>query len=212
MPPQIQPRLFPVNLLKKHSVMQTRKWHLFDASNQVVGRVANQLCPLLVGKHQPSWTNSYDTGDTVVVVNCEKIQFTGKKMKYKLYRKHSGYPGGLKELTARQVMERDPARILREAVKGMLPKDKLRKHRLSRLKIYEGPEQPHIAQFKIDVRKEDKTTNEIVIPELPNPVHQAMMDYWRGMGDKGQIVGAKGVKIVHEVDLKRAAEQKKVEK
>ena len=100
-----------------------------------MGRLATQLAILLQGKHQPDWNKSHDTGDTIVVVNAEKINFTGNKWKQKLYRKHSMYPGGLKTLTATQILERDPARLLLLAVKGMLPKNLTRKDRLSRLKV-----------------------------------------------------------------------------
>jgi hypothetical protein len=148
------------------------------------------------------------TGDTIVVVNCEKIQFTGKKWKQKIYRKHSGYPGGLKTLTATQVKERDPARILLLAVKGMLPSNLTRDNRLSRLKVYEGPEHPHRAQFKLDVRKQiwDDT---IVIPILPDPAHQKMVEYWRGMGDDGLLQVPKGTKIRFEFEDKIAEEEER---
>lgn len=146
------------------------------------------------------------TGDTIVVVNCEKINFTGKKWKQKLYRKHSGYAGGLKTLTAVQVKERDPARILLLAVKGMLPTNLTRDNRLSRLKVYEGSEHPHKAQFKLDVRKtvQDDT---VIIPVLPNAAHQKMVEYWRGMGDDGLLQVPKGTKIKFEFEELQKEEQ-----
>jgi len=199
----IQPRLFQRSILQKHSKPMMRQWHLFDANKQVVGRMAQDIATLLSGKHKPTFQNSVDDGDTIVVVNIEKMEFTGKKWKQKLYYKHSGYPGGLKKLTAEQVRARDPARILREAVKGMLPKDLLRRDRITRLKVYEGPDHPHFQQFKIDVKKEDEV-QEVIIPELPNKDHQALMDYYRAHGDDGMHIGLpKGIKIVHEVDLKK---------
>ncbi len=174
---------------------------MFDATGQVVGRMAAHIAPYLTGKYQPTWTHSHDSGDTVVVVNAEKIEFTGRKWQDKLYRKHSGYPGGLKELTARQVLERDPGRVLSLAVKGMLPNDKLRRQRLSRLKIYEGTEHPHSAQFKMDVRKTTAST-EVVVPVLPK-VHQDMLDFWRAQGDKGLRFGMGDEKIIFAADAEK---------
>jgi len=211
----LQPQLFRPEVLRACSRLKMRRWHLFDADKQVVGRVAQDIAKLLVGKHQPTWDRSHDHGDTVVVVNCENIKFTGKKrMERKLYRKHSGYPGGLKTLTARQVMDRDPSRILLLAVKGMLPKDKHRKHRLSRCKVYEGGDHPHLAQFKLDVKKEGES-REVVIPTLPDPAHQKMLDYWRGMGDEGLKLGMRNFNVSFESDLVEKAQEyagQKVEK
>lgn len=111
-------------------------WHLVDARGQVVGRLATQIAKLLTGKHKPTYVPHIDSGDRVVVVNARDIVFTGKKRTQKLYRWHTGYPGGLKQLTARQVFERAPERVLTAAVSGMLPKNRLRKHRLRRLRVF----------------------------------------------------------------------------
>uniref|UniRef100_A0A7S1CFC1 50S ribosomal protein L13 n=1 Tax=Bicosoecida sp. CB-2014 TaxID=1486930 RepID=A0A7S1CFC1_9STRA len=119
---------------------QRRVWHLVDARDQVVGRLASQIGRLLTGKHKPTYVPHIDCGDHVVVVNASQVAFTGKKRKEKLYRWHTGYPGGLKTLTARQVFERAPDRVLKAAVSGMLPKNTLRPHRLRRLRIYGGEE------------------------------------------------------------------------
>lgn len=201
----MQSRLFKKEHLHRCSELETRRWHLFDASGQVVGQMAARIAPLLLGKHMPGVIRGDLVGDTVVVVNSEKVVLTGKKWKQKLYRKHSGYPGGMKELTGVQVKERDPGRVLMQAVKGMLPNNKVRRHVLSRLKVYEGPDNPHIAQFKLDVRNK-AVSDEIIIPRLPNLAHQKMLDYWRGMGDKGLRIGIdKDTKITFETDLEAEA-------
>jgi large subunit ribosomal protein L13 len=122
------------------------KWVVVDAANQVVGRMASQIAMRLMGKHRPDYTPSFDCGDGVVVVNCEKVVFTGAKWDRKVYRRHSGYIGGLKELTARKVLSSHPDRILYMAVKRMLPKGKLGEKMIKKLKIYSGPEHPHTAQ------------------------------------------------------------------
>eukprot|EP00611_Tribonema_gayanum_P026990 TRINITY_DN6550_c0_g1_i1.p1 TRINITY_DN6550_c0_g1~~TRINITY_DN6550_c0_g1_i1.p1 ORF type:complete len:150 (-),score=30.56 TRINITY_DN6550_c0_g1_i1:44-493(-) len=118
-------------------------WHLVDAKDQIVGRLATQIAPLLVGKHKPTYSPNVACGDIVVVINAADVQFTGKKWTDKVYRWHSGYPGGLKERTPKQQLERRPEEILRRAVMGMLPKNKLRSRMILQLKIYEGPAHPH---------------------------------------------------------------------
>ncbi len=122
------------------------KWVVVDAEDQVVGRMASQIAMRLMGKHKPDYTPSFDCGDGVVVVNCDKVVFTGQKWDKKVYRHHSGYIGGLKELSARRVFSRYPDRILFQAVKRMLPKGKLGEKMIKKLKIYAGPEHPHAAQ------------------------------------------------------------------
>lgn len=125
-----------------------RTWHLLDARNQTVGRLANQISLLLIGKHKPTYLPGRDMGDTVVVVNAEKVSFSGKKWKEKLYRWHTGYPGGLKQRTAKEMLEKNPTQILRKAVMGMMKRTKFRHHYVEpRLKIYLGPEHPHHAQL-----------------------------------------------------------------
>lgn len=122
------------------------KWLVVDAEDQVVGRLAAKIAMRLMGKHKPDYTPSFDCGDGVIVVNCEKVVFSGAKWDSKIYRHHSGYIGGLKEFTARKVHSRFPDRIIRLAVKRMLPKGKLGEKMLKKLKIYAGPEHPHAAQ------------------------------------------------------------------
>ncbi len=131
------------------------KWYLIDATDQILGRLASKIAKLLMGKHKPEYTPSSLVGDFVIVVNADKIKVTGKKMRDKKYYFHSGYLGNLKELSLRQMMERSPERVIRLAVSGMLPKNKLRKRMLKRLKIYRGPEHPHSAQKPIPIKLED---------------------------------------------------------
>ncbi len=123
-----------------------RKWYVIDAENQRVGRLATQIAAILRGKHKPEFTPHVDTGDFVVVVNVDKVVFSSNKMDTKLYRRHSGHPGGLKEITAREVLNTHPERILYAAVKGMLPHNTLGAQQLTKLKLYAGPEHPHAAQ------------------------------------------------------------------
>ncbi|GAB4435156.1 MAG: 50S ribosomal protein L13 [Chloroflexi bacterium OHK40] len=123
-----------------------RDWLLVDATNQVLGRLATQLATLLRGKHKPTYTPSIDGGDFVVVVNVEKIKLLGKKPDQKIYYRHSGYPGGLKATPYKMMLARHPDRILRSAVKGMLPKNRIGRRLLTKLRLYAGPNHPHAAQ------------------------------------------------------------------
>ncbi|MCC6277495.1 MAG: 50S ribosomal protein L13 [Oligoflexia bacterium] len=123
-----------------------RKWHIIDASGKVVGRLSTEIATLLRGKHKPQFTPNTDTGDFVVVINADKVEFTGNKWDEKMYYRHSGWFGGIKERSAKLVREMDPAFILTEAVKGMLPKNKLSRQLIQKLKVYAGPEHPHQAQ------------------------------------------------------------------
>ena len=123
-----------------------RQWHLIDADGQVLGRVASQAASVLMGKTKPIYTPFLDTGDHVIVVNAAKVRLTGRKEEQKLYRRHSGYPGGLTETKARRVRELRPARMVEEAVQGMLPKTKLGKQMYRKLNVYAGPKHPHQAQ------------------------------------------------------------------
>lgn len=122
-----------------------REWWMVDADSQVVGRLATDISVILMGKHRPHFTPHVDTGDFVVVVNAEKVKLTGKKWEQKTYTWYTGYPGQKSE-TAQKRMERHPDRILREAVRRMLPKNKLGRKMLDKLKIYTGPDHPHQAQ------------------------------------------------------------------
>src|SRR5205085_7231619 len=123
-----------------------RDWYLVDAEGQTLGRLATRIADTLRGKGKPQYTPHVDTGDFVVVVNAEKIAVTGKKLDEKMYHRHSGYPGGLRSRTLREQLERRPTEVLRKAVKGMLPRNRLARGQLTKLKIYAGPEHPHEAQ------------------------------------------------------------------
>ena len=123
-----------------------RKWYLVDAKDKVLGRLATQIAMRLRGKHKPIFTPHADTGDFVVVINADKVTLTGKKWDKKIYYRHTGYIGGLKEITAKKLLEKKPRDILRFAVKGMLPKNSLGRRQLKKLKIYTGSTHPHEAQ------------------------------------------------------------------
>jgi len=124
----------------------SREWWVVDASGQTLGRLASEIAKLLRGKHKPSFSPHLDTGDFVVVTNCEKIIVTGDKLDTVRYYRHSGYPGGLKSRTMREQLDRFPDRVLLAAVRGMLPKTKLGKAQIKKLRIYPGGEHPHEAQ------------------------------------------------------------------
>jgi large subunit ribosomal protein L13 len=124
----------------------TRDWYLVDADGQTLGRLATAIADTLRGKRKPIFTPHVDTGDFVVVVNAEKVVVTGSKLDQKRYYRHSGYPGGLRSRTLREQLERRPTEVLRTAVKGMLPKNKLARHQITKLKIYAGPDHPHASQ------------------------------------------------------------------
>jgi large subunit ribosomal protein L13 len=121
-------------------------WHVIDAGDRVLGRVATVAARLLQGKHKPTYTTFLDTGDHVVVVNAEKVKLTGRKEDQKIYRRHSGYEGGLREERAKVVRQKAPTRLVEEAVRGMLPKTKLGDAMYRKLKVYAGPDHPHSAQ------------------------------------------------------------------
>jgi large subunit ribosomal protein L13 len=124
----------------------TREWYLVDAEGKTLGRLATQIADTLRGKRKPVFTPHTDTGDFVIVVNAEKIHVTGNKLDQKRYYRHSGYPGGLKSRTLREQLDRRPTEVLRTAVKGMLPKNRLARQQITKLKIYAGPEHPHAPQ------------------------------------------------------------------
>jgi len=123
-----------------------RDWYLIDAQDLVLGRLSTQIAGVLRGKNKAIFTPSVDTGDFVIVVNAEKIALTGRKLADKIYYNHSGYTGGLKETTAGKMLETKPSELIKRAVKGMLPKNKLARHMLKKLKIYAGASHPHEAQ------------------------------------------------------------------
>lgn len=122
------------------------QWWLVDADGQILGRLASQVAALLRGKHRRSYSPHVDGGDRVVVVNAERVAVTGKKLEQKKYYRHSGYPGGLGERTLQEMLATHPERVIRLAVRGMLPRNRTRQHLMRRLKIYAGPEHPHEAQ------------------------------------------------------------------
>lgn len=123
-----------------------RKWYLVDAEGQTLGRLASQIAHVLKGKHKPEYTPFQDHGDYVVVINADKIAVTGNKENKKIYRHHSNYPGGLKEIPYQEMLAKHPERILERAVKGMLPKNSLGRQMFRKLKVYAGSEHPHTAQ------------------------------------------------------------------
>ena len=122
------------------------KWHVIDAAGQVLGRIATKAATILSGKHRPNYAPFLITGDHVVIINADKVKLTGQKLEQKVYRWHTRYPGGLKENKIRKVLATRPERVIREAVLGMLPKNKLRKRLVLRLKIYGAGQHPHAAQ------------------------------------------------------------------
>ena len=122
------------------------RWHVIDADGKVLGRVATLAARLLQGKHKPTYTPFIDTGDHVVIVNADKTKLTGRKEEQKIYRRHSGYEGGLREERAKDVRQQNPVRLMEEAVRGMLPKTKLGDAMYRKLKVYSGADHPHAAQ------------------------------------------------------------------
>lgn len=131
--------LAPVNEIE-------RKWYLVDAENKVLGRLASEIANRLRGKHKPTFSSFIDNGDFIVVTNAEKIQLTGKKLDDKKYYRHTGWIGGIKEASAKELLEKHPTDLLIKAVKGMLPKNKLGRAQLKKLKVYAGKDHPHAAQ------------------------------------------------------------------
>ena len=123
-----------------------RDWYVVDATDQTLGRLATQIATLLRGKHKPTFSPNLDGGDFVVVVNAEKVHVTGRKEDQKTYHRHSGYPGGLRSRPLREQLERRPTEVIRKAVKGMLPRNRLGRAQIGKLKVYAGPEHPHAAQ------------------------------------------------------------------
>ncbi|MEX2103454.1 MAG: 50S ribosomal protein L13 [Gaiellaceae bacterium] len=133
-----------------------RRWYVVDAEGQTLGRLATRIADTLRGKRKPQYTPHIDTGDFVVVVNAEKIAVTGKKLDDKIYYRHSGYPGGLRQRTLGEQLARRPTEVIRKAVKGMLPRNRLARQQLTKLKVYAGPEHPHGPQNPEPLPLEDK--------------------------------------------------------
>ena len=123
-----------------------RKWHVIDASDRTLGKLATEAASLLMGKHKPTFSPNLDTGDNVIVINAEKVQVTGKKLKQKQYYRHSDYPGGFKSISLEKMMQDNPTRVIEHAVKGMLPRGPLGRKLYKKLKVYAGAEHPHQAQ------------------------------------------------------------------
>jgi large subunit ribosomal protein L13 len=121
-------------------------WYVVDAEGQTLGRLASRVATILRGKHKPQYSPAVDIGDYVIVVNAEKVRVTGRKLQQKKYYRHSGYPGGLTEITLADQLERHPTRVITAAVRGMLPRNRLGRKMLKKLKAYAGPEHPHQAQ------------------------------------------------------------------
>lgn len=124
----------------------TRQWHIVDAEDAVLGRMASKVAHILKGKHKPIYTPSIDTGDHVVIINAKKVKLTGKKLENKIYWRHSGYTGGIKSKTAGDIMEKNPEKVIRHAIAGMLPKNTIGRKMIKKLKIYAGSDHPHTAQ------------------------------------------------------------------
>jgi large subunit ribosomal protein L13 len=132
-----------------------RTWHVIDANNQVVGRLAVKIARILVGKTKPEYTPHIDVGDFVVVTNCEKVRLTGRKMDQKVYQHFTGYPGGRKVRPVREILAKKPEMVLREAIRRMMPKNNLARQQLTKLKIYPGPNHPHQAQTPNELNPTD---------------------------------------------------------
>src|SRR2546423_1416214 len=131
-----------------------QRWHLIDATDQVVGRLAVQIATILRGKHRPEYTPHIDTGEFVIVINAAKVKFTGNKLEQKTYSAYSHYPGGLKIVTAKQLMEKHPERIIENAVRRMVPRNRLGRQQMTKLKIYAGADHPHQAQQPKELKLE----------------------------------------------------------
>ncbi|ACL68912.1 50S ribosomal protein L13 [Halothermothrix orenii] len=131
-------------MAKPHEV--ERQWYVVDATDKVLGRLATKIAEILRGKHKPTFTPHVDTGDYVIVVNADKVKLTGRKWEQKKYYRHSGYPGGLKEMSYEKLLQTKPELIIEKAVRGMLPHNRLGRKMIKKLKVYAGPDHPHEAQ------------------------------------------------------------------
>ena len=134
-----------------------RKWHVIDASGRTLGKLATEAATLLMGKHKPTFSPNLDTGDNVVVINAEKIQVTGNKLKQKQYYRHSDYPGGFKSISLEKMMQDNPTRVIEHAVKGMLPHTRLGAQMRKKLRVYAGDSHPHLSQVAPSSGTEPKT-------------------------------------------------------
>lgn len=133
-----------------------KAWHVMDATGQTLGRLSTEVARLLMGKHKPTYSPHLDMGDFVIIVNAERVRVTGKKLDDKVYYRHTGYIGGLKETTLNDMLERNPRRVIELSVRGMLPRNRLSRHLLGHLKVYAGPDHPHEAQVNESRKKADR--------------------------------------------------------
>jgi large subunit ribosomal protein L13 len=139
-----------------------RKWHVLDASDKTLGKLATEAARLLIGKHRPIFSPNLDTGDHVIVINAEKVRVTGNKLKQKQYYRHSGYPGGFKSISLEKMMHDNPTRVIEHAVRGMLPHTRLGNQMLKKLRVYIGDSHPHLAQVTQSSGTEPKTAEQRV--------------------------------------------------
>lgn len=147
------------SMLSREEALEARRWYLIDARDQVFGRVACEAAKLLRGKGKPTFTPHVDCGDFVIIVNAAEVRFTGRKASDKLYYRHSGYPGGIRSRTAEERRAREPERLIRDAIEGMLPKNRLGRQLSTKLKVYGGAEHPHSAQQPRPVALKGKTND-----------------------------------------------------
>jgi large subunit ribosomal protein L13 len=143
----VQEVLLKTYIAKEDDVLKSRRWFVVDAENLILGRMASQIASILKGKHKPFYSPHQDVGDFVVVVNAEKIRVSGNKVQEKMYYRHSGYPGGQKATSLRQMLQKNPEKVIESAVKRMLPKNVLGRKMFLKLKVYAGPDHPHQAQL-----------------------------------------------------------------
>ena len=147
---KVDPISYKTRFLKSNEV--EKKWYIIDAENQIVGRVASKIAKILKGKHKPTFTPNVDCGDNVIVINAEKVRFTGKKMTDKEYIRHTGFPGGQRLSTPKDVLKKHPTRILEHAIKHMLPKNRLGRKLFNNLYVYAGNQHPHEAQKPVELK------------------------------------------------------------
>jgi large subunit ribosomal protein L13 len=140
-----------------------KAWHVVDADGQTLGRLSTEVARLLMGKHKPTYTSHLDMGDFVIVVNADKIRVTGKKLDDKIYYRHTGYVGGLKETTLADMLRRKPRQVIEKSVKGMLPRNKLARHLLGHLKVYAGPDHPHQAQVRGAEKRQEGAAEPVAV-------------------------------------------------
>ncbi len=133
--------------MNREDALNQRQWYVIDAQGKVLGRMATEIAKVLRGKHKPVFTPNQDAGDFVIVINAKGLKLTGAKLEQKIYYRHTEYPGGIRQRTAAEMLEEKPEELIRLAVKGMLPKNRLSRHLATKLKVYPGPDHPHAAQM-----------------------------------------------------------------